>query len=132
MKFIAYFGLLALCLMSVTCGTQPDEKQNLLFGKTWLHSREEDTEDIQVYRPNTYQFPPSRGRTGFGIEKDGTFRLLSIAPTDGLEEHPGKWENVKKGLLRVTFSKPELEHFELELVSVTDEVLKVRRTPVSK
>ena len=35
--------------------------------KHWTHSREEDSEGIKVYRPNEYNFPPSRGREGFEL-----------------------------------------------------------------
>ena len=31
----------------------------------WIRSREEDTGDIEVYRPEGFAFPPSFGRDGF-------------------------------------------------------------------
>jgi hypothetical protein len=98
-----------------------------LYDKTWLHSDEEDSADFKVYRLNTYNFPPSRGRTGFALEKDGLFRLYTIAPTDGLEEHKGEWKMVKQNRLRVSFPEKELSGFDLELISISEDRLKVRQ-----
>lgn len=126
MKYPALLLLISCLLMGVTCerNTAPHPT---LYGKTWLHSYEESGSEYQVYRPNTYDFPPSRGRTGFALEKDGTFRLYSIAPTDGLEEHKGEWKRVKANLLRVSFPGKDLDGFDLELISVEDDLLKVRK-----
>ena len=54
--------------------------------KYWIHSYEEDTEDKKVYRPSTFEFPPSRGRDGFEIKENGEFILHITGPTD----KPGK------------------------------------------
>ena len=48
--------------------------------KHWIHSHEEDTEDKKVYRPSTFEFPPSRGRDGFEIKENGEF-ILSFPGT---------------------------------------------------
>jgi hypothetical protein len=123
-----YFPLLLLlfCLTGATC-ERATERHLSLYDKTWLHSNEEDATDIKVYRPNTYNFPPSRGRTGFALEKDGVFRLYTIAPTDGLEEHKGEWKMVKPNLFRISFPEKEPAGFDLELISISENVLKVRQ-----
>ena len=125
MKYLPLL-LLLLLLTGATCD-RTTEQLVPLFDKTWLHSNEEDGEDFKVYRPNTYDFPPSRGRTGFALEQDGVFRLYSIAPTDGLEEHKGEWKTLKPNLLRVSFPDSELIGFDLELISISEQVLKVRQ-----
>lgn len=129
LKYSVFLCLFLFGLTAVTCQREP---QSELFGKTWLHAQEEDEGDIKVYRPNTYTFPPSRGRTGFAFEKDNVFRLFAIAPTDGLEEHAGRWELIKKDLLQVTFPEDESRNFDLALISVTPDVIKVKRLPSSK
>jgi hypothetical protein len=127
LKNVLVFGiLLVLGLMGTTC-RQEAERMPFLFNKTWLHSVEEDSADVNVYRPNTYSFPPSRGRTGFSLDANGSFRLLSIAPTDGLEEHPGRWKMVKKDLLKVTFADSASEDFNLKIISALPEKLTVKR-----
>ena len=101
--------------------------QMQLLQKTWLHSHEDDQGDIIVYRPNTYDFPPSRGRTGFTIEKDGTFKQYDIAPTDGLEEHTGKWEARDDDKIRIMFNEKSRESYEIEVISVEPNMLKIKR-----
>ena len=130
-KYILPTVLISFCLMATTCLRETDPDAHL-FGKTWLHAHEEDSDDIKMYRPNTYSFPPSRGRTGFSLDADGTFRLLAIAPTDGLEEHTGKWEMVNKNIMRITFSENRAENFQLELLAVTADLLKVKFLPAAK
>jgi hypothetical protein len=125
MKYLPLL-LLLFCLTGATC-ERTMEEHVALYDKTWLHSNEEDSANYQVYRPNTFNFPPSRGRTGFALEKEGLFRLYTIAPTDGLEEHKGEWKMVKHNLLRVSFPAKEVPGFDLELISVSEDLLKVRR-----
>jgi hypothetical protein len=125
MKYLPLL-LLLLLLTGATCD-RVAEQPVALYDKTWLHANEEDGPDFKVYRPNTYNFPPSRGRTGFALEKDGLFRLYTIAPTDGLEEHKGEWKMVKQKVLRVSFPEKAMPGFDLELISVSEDLLKVRQ-----
>jgi hypothetical protein len=60
--------------------------------QTWMHSREEDTDTEMVFRPEDYNFPRSRGRTGFVLEPDGALAEIGIAPTDGQQTTAGRWE----------------------------------------
>ena len=101
------------------------------MGQTWLHSYEEDEDNIQVYRPNTYDFPPSRGRTGFALEREGVAKQYVIAPADGLEEHLGLWEYKDKNTVLVHIQgngHPE-QRYTMEVVSLKENVLKVRIKP---
>jgi hypothetical protein len=58
----------------------------------WVQSYEEDTEKELVYRPSTFNFPPSRGRTGFELLADKTCKWIGIAAGDGSEVSCGTWE----------------------------------------
>jgi hypothetical protein len=60
--------------------------------QTWMHSREEDTDTEMVFRPEGYNFPPSRGRTGFTLKPRGMLAEIGIAPTDAQSRTEGKWE----------------------------------------
>ncbi|WP_242693116.1 hypothetical protein [Sabulibacter ruber] len=126
MKQFFLLGLVVLVLMGAKCGEGTDLPA-AVYGQTWLHSHEEDSADVRTYRPNTFDFPPSRGRTGFMLQPDGSFMRYGIAPTDGLEEQPGKWEGKGKNLLRITFDNPKHKPEELEVLSVSPEKLKIRR-----
>jgi hypothetical protein len=58
----------------------------------WIHSHEEDTETENVYRPASYNFPPSRGRKSFDIRSDGQVVEHGIGPTDRDVEAIGTWK----------------------------------------
>ena len=125
-KYVTFLCLLCLALVSNKCKKR-EEMQLQLLQKTWLHSHEDDQNDIRVYRPNTYDFPPSRGRTGFTFEKDGTYKQYDIAPTDGLEEHSGKWVAGKDEKIKIMFDKKDMENYEIEIISVEPNLLKIKR-----
>jgi hypothetical protein len=133
MKYAAFLCLLCLLFLANTCKQNPLD--NELIGKTWLHSYEEDEGDVMVYRPNSYDFPPSRGRTGFALEEGGILKQYDIAPTDGLEEHVGKWTQLNKDKVRVQFEgngRPAQDYI-LNIVSVKEGVLKVKKiSPADK
>jgi hypothetical protein len=113
----------ALCTVAEEKVTLPPEAF-----KSWIHSREEDKGNVQAYRPQGFKFPPSRGRPGFEITKDGVFIDHPIAAADGNETVPGKWEPAGEKQIKVTFPKnPERKPFTLEIVSCDKEVLRVKR-----
>ncbi|GAB2960197.1 hypothetical protein GCM10027048_29690 [Hymenobacter coalescens] len=125
--------LLTLCvlLLSSTCrtdsATATQQTQLNLLTRTWLHAHEEDQGDVHVYRPNTYNFPPSRGRTGFAFEQNGLFTQYDIAPTDGVEGRKGQWSVVDEHTVRIALADKKDPDYQLEIVSLDDNVLKVRR-----
>jgi len=69
--------------------------------KHWVHSREEDTNTVTVYRPANYSFPPSRGRTGLEFGTDGTFKRIGIGQTDISRVAVGTWQVEGKGATEV-------------------------------
>ena len=68
-----------------------DPAPEILHGR-WLHSHEEDTSTEMVFRPASYKFPPSRGRTGFELRPDHSLVEIGIAPTDGPTKASGRWK----------------------------------------
>ena len=123
---------LSLLLLAATCkphrpaAATPAPKQ--LEG-TWLVSREENSGDTLVYRPNTYAFPPSRGRTGFAIKPYGRFEQFDIAPTDGLAGRPGTWTPDGTTRLRIHLNDGREPDYTLEIISLEQQVLKLRHLP---
>lgn len=77
-----------------------------VFGRDWLHSREEDHAGTTVYRPEEYPFPPTRGgREGFRLAQDGGAVALAPGPTDRLEATAtGRWEVDAHGRLALYLS----------------------------
>lgn len=54
--------------------------------RRWWHSFEEDHDDVAVYRPDGFGFPPARGRRGLEIEPDGSVIELGL----GRDDVPGQ------------------------------------------
>ncbi|WP_236049979.1 lipocalin family protein [Hymenobacter negativus] len=95
---------------------------------TWLSSREEDHGDTLVYRPNTYKFPPARGRTGFAIKPFGRFEQFDIAPTDGLTGREGTWTaDGNSSRLLIHLADGQMPNYTLEIISLKKKVLQLRR-----
>ena len=88
---------------------------------TWLHAHEEDQGEVRVYRPNTYAFPPSRGRTGFAFDANGLFTQYDIAPTDGLEGHKGRWKAQNDHTIRISLDDKKEPDYLLEIVSLENQ-----------
>ncbi|SDX90065.1 hypothetical protein [Hymenobacter psychrophilus] len=131
MRLFTLFAALSVLLLAATC--RPESQDSRLppnlkqLEGTWLHAHEEDQADVLVYRPNTYAFPPSRGRTGFAFERNGLFTQYDIAPTDGLEGHKGRWKVQKDNTLLIDLDDQPDSGYALEIVSLENNVLKVRR-----
>ena len=130
MKNTSLLCILCLLLLAATCKKQ-EKLESELLGKTWLHSFEEDEGDVRVYRPNSYDFPASRGRTGFALEQGGVLKRYAIAPTDGLEEHRGQWEFLDDKVvhIKVKGDSTVVENFTIQILSLKNNVLKVKRQP---
>ncbi|OON69007.1 hypothetical protein [Hymenobacter sp. CRA2] len=133
MRLPALLFVLSVLLLSSTCRTDSttavQQAQLNLLTRTWLHAHEEDQGDVQVYRPNTYSFRPSRGRTGFAFDQNGLFTQYDIAPTDGVEGHKGQWMVMDAHTLRISLDDKKEPNYLLEIVSLDKDVLKVRRKP---
>ena len=74
--------------------------------QSWIHSYEEDSDSVTVYRPKGYELPLSRGRSGIAFKKDGHFEQYDIAPTDGLEKSQGNWTQVSTNELEIQLYHP--------------------------
>ncbi|MBX0290902.1 hypothetical protein K3G63_10655 [Hymenobacter sp. HSC-4F20] len=128
MRLLALLCSLSVLLLAATCKNDPKTSSQLRqLERTWLHAHEEDQGDVRVYRPNTYAFPPSRGRTGFAFDHNGLFIQYDIAPTDGIEGRKGRWTSPTDHSVRITLDDRKDPDYTLEIVSLENDVLKVRR-----
>jgi hypothetical protein len=48
----------------------------------WLHSYEESSDEELVFRPESYRFPPARGRVEIELAGDGSFTERAPGPDD--------------------------------------------------
>ena len=93
----------------------------------WLHSHDEDTPDVLVYRPADYPFPREEGRDGFEILAGGEFYYLGIGRGDGTEVSNGRWTIEAPGRVRIDVNNNRVKPFWLEVISCDAETLKVKR-----
>jgi len=85
-----------------TCKQQPTVKANIhIEDIRWIRSHEEDQEEWRVYRPHDYPFPPSRSRSGFQLNGDGSALFGAIAPTDGINWVPAEWSLSPDSVLEI-------------------------------
>ena len=124
-RFVAGLLILFIFQQGFSKGQMNNNLPPEIF-KHWIHSREEDTGEIRVYRPNDYKFPPSRGREGFELKENGEFIRYRIGPTDRPQKMVGTWKVEKGNYLRVTFEGQRRESYIMQFVSLDEQVLKVR------
>ncbi len=120
------------CRSGATAGKTASTALNVAtLQRTWLHAHEEDHGDTLVFRPNTYAFPPSRGRTGFRIEAGGELTQYDIAPTDGLEERRGTWR-MEGNMFFATFPEKNSTDYSLRVLSLVPERMEAVRKYVDQ
>ncbi len=86
---------LLFTLIAPSCKKNEDEKESfnleLLKEQAWFFAGEETSGDTIYYRPETYDFPLSRGREGFILKENGMVTYNAISPTD----FPMRFEDAK-------------------------------------
>ena len=124
-SFIIGLSILSVVLLGCLENQMNYELPSAIY-KHWIHSREEDAEDVRVYRPSDYKFPPSRGREGFEIKENGEFIQYGIGPTDAPEKIIGTWTIAGENQIIVSLEVPRQNSYTMEVVSCDERLLKVR------
>ena len=128
MKKVSVILFLALLTMANQCKKSSD--LDAIFDKVWLRSSEEEKSDgVEVYRPENYSFPMTRGpRQGCKFAKTGEFTMI-IAPADAPMELKGSWKSEGKQKISINLEKNdfiEKNQFSYEIVEAKTEVLKIK------
>jgi hypothetical protein len=105
----------------------PRDVEREALQKRWLHSHEEDTDTERVYRPASFSFPRSRGRTGFELRPDKTLVDVGIAPTDAPRELAGTWDLQGEGEKSLLLKPAGAAPTRLDIISVSPDRLVVRK-----
>ncbi|ARZ67156.1 hypothetical protein SMD11_1495 [Streptomyces albireticuli] len=109
--------------MTKPLGTEPPT--GLL--QYWVHSFEEDSPGVTVYRPDDFPFPPARGRKGMEFLAGGVFVDHPIGRGDGVDSVRGCWR-MGGGGRRVVVWFPGVGRGvgrELEILACDGKVLRV-------
>jgi hypothetical protein len=118
--------LIPSLLVFSSCGREKTGLPQGLY-KHWVHSHEDDTDKVSVYRPHDYPFPRSRGRDGFEIKETGEFILYRIAPTDRLHKLRGQWKLKGTNTITVELESEDIKSISFQIISCKDDVLKIRK-----
>jgi hypothetical protein len=86
--------------------------KNLLVGG-WLHAHEEDQPGEMVFRPNSRQLPPARGRRGYEFHPDGSLTQISSGPADRSTASQGHWSAGPQGHIKISIPGQPDEIFEV-------------------
>jgi hypothetical protein len=76
-------------------------RPSMLFQR-WIHSHEEDHGILHVYRPESFDFPPSFSRDGFEMRPDGEFVQEDFKLDDGTVRTRGCWVMHENRVVTVT------------------------------
>ena len=121
--------ILSILLFFSACDTI--KKAERLYGpnlfQQWKHAHEEDTKELKVYRPSSFDFPLSRGREGLNIHRDGTLVQTLIGASDLPEEVKAKWQLKHKSNLLIRPFEKNRPTQEWEIIEVTKDKLTIKR-----
>jgi hypothetical protein len=88
--------------------------------KAWRHSHEEDSADQMVFRPASFGFPPSRGRSGYEFLPDGEVIVSDPGADDKVGSRTGQWRLNASGL---EIAMPGMETRQMKVISITQDKL---------
>ena len=121
--------LVMLLVFSFGCDSISDNNQestNLnLLKKEWIHSYEEETELVKIFRPSDYKdFPASHYRQSFlfGDENYCKYFVLDAADAHYYEE--GTWEFKDNDNLVVIYDSTNHIIHQLEIIELSEDLLK--------
>ena len=113
-------------ILSSFINVQEIEQESLF--RLWLQSPEEQTDDILVFRPDSYELPRVWGREKMEFKNNGEFIYHQIAPEDGYLVLKGTFEfENEKNELHITYIKGN-QHIitNYQLIEVTCNILKLK------
>ena len=89
-----------------------------------MRSHEEESGDVRVYRPDSFPFPPARGREGLSFHRDGQLDYLVPGRGDRPTTEPGTWRADPADPDRLT-AQVAGQTIGLRVKSVGDDVLRL-------
>jgi hypothetical protein len=112
MKHVISILMIAAISSGFVLKPKKQKKSAFPFG-TWMRSQEEDKNPNAswlMYRPDSYQFPPARGRSGVTVLKDGRFALLGPSAVDGQDTSWGTWKREAVNGMAISVKGSSLSH----------------------
>lgn len=126
MKLVGVLFFFSIQLFGVPAMGCDNDLPKEIF-KHWIHSYEEDTKGVKVFRPSHYNFPPARGRIGFEVKENGQFIQYRIGPTDRVVKVSGRWKAEGRDKILVYFENKEIASFTINIISYTNDILRIKK-----
>jgi hypothetical protein len=95
-----------------------------LLQRGWVHAHEEDMPGKAVFRPDTQQLPPSRGRIGYEFQPGGRVVKRGPGPTDRRTSTVGTWTIDPEGRLTIRLPGAPDEVLQVEALDADRLVIK--------
>jgi hypothetical protein len=103
-------------------------KHGGLIAKRWVHIYEEDTEEGEVYRPETENIPLSRRpREAFELDQNGAAHVFLPGPDDRMSAIDATWHDEKGAIVLRAPAGRGHRSVELRVVEASRNRLLVRR-----
>lgn len=122
-------GLLKIKKPNLANPNPPKDVTELISRKWWnSYEDERDPNNEKCYRPSTFDFPASRGRTGFEFNPNGTFSYNYPGPTDIPTSDKGRWQRLSEDRIKVKFDESKagrVDEFIINIISIDEEILKI-------
>ena len=112
---ILYFNVFNTTLIDGEC-----------INNVWIHSYEEDEGNKSVYRPKSYEFPPSRGRDGFQIKQNGEIIFKTIGETDTPQLILGNFQIKDQNNLHIEFKNSSMSKV-MTIISCEKDLLVIEK-----
>lgn len=99
-NYLLFFTCFSFCSCQAPTHIESQFPTGLI--RHWVHSFEEDSSDIRVFRPSNFTFPPARGRESFEFLPNGQCIHHPIGPADELVSLPGTWKMIASDRCRMS------------------------------
>ena len=122
MKNLLFISMLLMILSSSCSSTKISTEEIEIIQNHWIHSHEEDQNDIRNYHTSDFDFPPSRGRERFSLNPNGELEYIPISPNDEPIKYNGTWE-IQGSLLRLEYNQSTIEY---KIIEISNKTLKLK------
>ncbi len=124
------FALICFIFLAPSCKKETEATTynfDQFKSQNWFYSAEEFSGDTVYFRPQSYEFPRSRGREGFIFsEEEGKMTYLAISPGDMPMKMDAVWR-LEEGVLIFDIPGNELigsRQLRFKIIEMNDEILK--------
>src|SRR6056297_2571859 len=115
--------IIAILILLSSCSSSKVSTEDVkTLQNQWIHSHEEDKNQVRTYRISEFNFPPSRGREKFTLNPNGDLEYIPISPNDEPIKYNGNWK-IQGSLLRLEYNQSTIEY---KIIEISNKTLKLK------